>query len=126
MPTAAGRLPPKVPLVLEDNLIIAMEVEELLLDLGFPPAQICGSIPNALQILEKEKIGFAVLDIYLGTGETCLKLADALSARETPFIFVSGYDGHSTVTERFPHVPVIAKPFLPRDIEIALKQISVI
>lgn len=114
------------PLVLEDNLIIAMEIEELLEDLGFPSAQICGSIPNALSILESDSIAFAVLDIYLGTGETCAELAETLAAREIPFLFISGFDGRAAVTERFPSAPIVIKPFVPSEIEAALGRIGVL
>lgn len=114
-----------VPLVIEDNLIIAMDVEEALREMGFAPAHIGGSVEYALQILKTCDVAFAVLDFHLGHGETCEPIAEALSKNATPFIFVSGYDVHARLTERFPAAPVIAKPYLPSDVAAALRQIGV-
>jgi hypothetical protein len=50
----------------------------------------------------------AVLDINLG-GETSYPIADALAAREVPFVFTTGYDAH-TLPERYGRVIRCEKP----------------
>jgi DNA-binding LytR/AlgR family response regulator len=50
----------------------------------------------------------AILDINLGDGSV-YRVAEILSARGVPFIFVTGYDSGS-VDSRFQEVPVLQKP----------------
>ena len=50
----------------------------------------------------------AILDINLGDG-MAYPVADILSARGVPFVFITGYEA-DTVDDRFSHVPVLQKP----------------
>ena len=114
---------PRTALVVEDNMIIAMEAEELLRELGYDDCHVCGSVSSALRIIADRPISVALLDIDLG-GETCEEIAMALQARGTPFIFASGYDGFPQLAEDLASVPVVTKPYTGSDIAAAIARLS--
>lgn len=110
----------RTALVVEDNMLIAMEAEEMLRDLGYADCHICGSVRGAMQILADHPINFALLDMDLG-GETSEEIATSLLAKGTPFIFASGYDDFPTLAAELTRVPVVAKPYTERDIANAIE-----
>jgi two-component SAPR family response regulator len=63
---------------------------------------------DALAAIEADEIDAAILDVNLD-GEMVYPLADMLTERGVPFIFVTGY-GAESIEERFTHIPVIQKP----------------
>lgn len=105
-------------LVLEDDFLIAMLIEEALLDEG---CEIIGPVDNvtrALALAETAFLGGAVLDVNVA-GVIAFPVAEALEARNVPFIFVSGY-GASAVGER--NWKVCAKPFRAEELVSLLMQ----
>jgi CheY-like chemotaxis protein len=97
-------------LVLEDSILIAMETEDLLRELGCARCELASSVRAALAIIEAQAIDFAVLDIDLGD-ETCERVADRLLERGTPFVFASGYGEAAEIGERFQGIPIVDKPY---------------
>ena len=110
-------------LIVEDNVIIAMEAESLLLSLGLTPCHVAGSVRSALQIVEEQEIGFALLDIDLGQ-ETSEPIAVVLRARGTPFVFASGYGDATGFDNSFANVPVLTKPYSEKDIAAAIARLA--
>jgi len=95
-------------------------IQECLAEFGY---QVVGPISTATEALAKAKEGHfeaAVLDINLGDG-AAYPIADVLTARGVPFVFVTGYDADS-VEPRFRNVPILQKP-IERDI---LKRVFVV
>jgi PAS domain S-box-containing protein len=98
---------PRVLLV-EDEALVAMMIQECLGDFGY---QVIGPISTATEAAARAMDGnfeAAVLDINLGDGAV-YPIAEALTARGVPFVFVTGYDAES-VDARFRNVPVLQKP----------------
>ena len=98
---------PRVLLV-EDEALVGIMIQECLTEFGF---QITGPVCTASEALSAAKDGHfdaAILDINLGDGSV-YRVAEILSARGVPFIFVTGYDSGS-VDSRFQEVPVLQKP----------------
>jgi len=110
-------------LIVEDNVIIAMEAEDALRVLGFGECHVAGSVRAAKAIVDKAVISFAMLDVNLGQ-ETSEQIAELLHAKRVPFIFASGYGDRSFTTARFNGVPVITKPYSERDIRAALARLQ--
>lgn len=104
-------------------MIIAMEAEELLRELGFADCHVCGSVRSALDIMGDHAINFALLDIDLGH-ETSEEIATRLQARGTPFIFVSGYDEFPELASELARVPVVSKPYTSSDIAAAIASLG--
>lgn len=113
-----GRLTARRILVVEDEALVAMLVEDALLDAGALVIGPAATVAEALALLEHETPDAAVLDLNLA-GETSTPVADALALRGIPFVVATGYGadglpaGHITV-------PVLAKPYDPDDLTAAL------
>jgi len=110
-------------MIVEDNVIIAMEAEDVLREIGFDDCQILGSVHDARETLRQRRVSFAMLDINLGR-ETSEAVAAELQERGIPFIFASGYGDRSFTTARFAGVPVITKPYSERDIRAAIARLK--
>ncbi|MCD1573400.1 response regulator, partial [Agromyces mediolanus] len=82
-------LPQRV-LLIEDNMIIALDTEEMLRELGVPEVLVSGSVTQALRAIEKEVPDFAVLDFNLGE-ESSEPVARELARRGVPFVLATGY-----------------------------------
>ncbi len=110
-------------MVVEDNVIIAMEAEDVLRDLGFEDCRIAGTVADALGMVETGEISFAMLDVNLGK-DTSEPVAHALRERGIPFIFASGYGERSMLAEVFAEIPVVTKPYGLRDVQVALARLA--
>ncbi len=77
-------------LIVEDEMLVALMIEEFLLELGCRTVGPCGNVANAVQAAQTETLDLAVLDVNLA-GEKVYPVADVLVARQIPFLFVSGY-----------------------------------
>lgn len=108
-------------LVLEDNAVIAMDVELLLQDCGAEVVETVATVNGALGKLADFSPDVAVLDINLDQG-TSLPVAEALLARGIPFIFATGYSDPSMLPEAFAHIEILQKPFEAAAFERALAE----
>lgn len=95
-------------LVVEDNYIIAEEVEAILKQTR-ADVHIVGSVRRGLKILGQQSFDIAILDVNL-RGELSVPIADQLIEHKVPFIFMSGYGDHSTLPVRYKDYPLITKP----------------
>ena len=95
-------------LLVEDEALVAMMIQDFLTESGH---YVIGPISNAFDAMEAARTsGYdaAILDINLGDG-MAYPVADILSARGVPFVFVTGYEA-DTIDNRFSGVPVLQKP----------------
>lgn len=97
-------------LILEDNLIIAMEAEELLRDMGADAVMIASNLEAATAAIEADSYDFALLDVNLGEAMS-FGFARKLSERGVPFGFVSGYSDTLDFPPDLQQVPLLVKPF---------------
>ncbi|MFC0409877.1 response regulator [Roseomonas elaeocarpi] len=110
-------------LVVEDETLVAMLVEDTLLDSGAEVLGPVSTVAAALQLIESEVPDVAVLDLNLA-GETSEPIADALVKLKVPFVVASGY-GQAGVPTRHANVPVLAKPYAPEELTAALARLVV-
>lgn len=96
-------------LIVEDEPMLALMLEELVRELGASDVLVVGEPIGARQAAETAAIDCAILDVHLG-GETSFAVADALAARDIPFIFSSAGVALE-VEERHRHRPLLGKPF---------------
>lgn len=105
-------------LVAEDEALIADELLDELERLGAEPVGPVSTVSNALAIIEQEPLSLGLINVVL-RGETTSPIADALIARNIPFMFVTGNEAF--VHEHYPNVPIHPKPsnlaLLVRDLE---------
>lgn len=98
-------------LVVEDEMFIAMMIEDLLRGLGCEVVGPAGNVSDALNLVATEPLDGAVLDVNLGR-ERVFPVADTLRREVVPFVFVTGY-GRTALTEAYDRHPMIRKPFEP-------------
>lgn len=106
-------------LIVEDNLIIAMDAEDMVRMLGASEVFVASNVREGLEILEREVVQFALLDVNLGS-ETSEPVAQQLRDRDIPFAFATGYGDSVDIAKRFPDAPIVKKPYDVSSIEAAL------
>ena len=105
-------------LVIEDEMMIAMLMEDMLQDLGHVAVGPATRLETGIELASREVFDLAILDVNLG-GTKSFPIADLLTARGIPVIFATGY-GRSGLGDQYPNVPVIAKPFGTADLRRAI------
>lgn len=108
-------------LLVEDNLLIAMDAEDQLRRLGAAAVDVASSVQAALRLLEHAAPQVALLDVNLGR-ENSFPVADALIARGIPFVFATGYDEGDAFPDRFKASDVISKPYTAAEMRAALQR----
>jgi CheY-like chemotaxis protein len=98
-------------LVVEDEIFIALFLEDLLRDLGCEVIGPASQVSEALALAAAEEPRAAVLDVNLGR-ERVYPVADALRQWGIPFVFVTGY-GPAGLIDAYSGHPTIAKPINP-------------
>jgi CheY-like chemotaxis protein len=100
--------PPRF-LVVEDEVMIALLIEDFMEELGYKAQWKADSVEAALQIIAREpQIDGAILDVNI-RGRKIQPVADALIARNIPFCFMTGYGAGMEIG--YPGAPIISKPF---------------
>lgn len=114
MPSHAA---PRVLLV-EDNALIALDLEDTLLDAGF---EVVGPVQSLEKAMDRagESFDAAVLDIGLND-QHVFPVADILCERGVPFMFLSGYD-RDVVPSKHAARPFLQKPCSFRTIAAMLR-----
>jgi CheY-like chemotaxis protein len=107
-------------LVVEDEMMIAMLIEDMLDDFGCAVVGPAHALDVALELAAAEPApDVAVLDVNVA-GRPVFAVADALRARGVPLIFSTGYgDGGLREVDR--GAPVLQKPFRAGDLAQALQ-----
>jgi PAS domain S-box-containing protein len=110
-------------LVVEDEALIAMQIEDVLHQAGCTVVGPASRIADAFDLLYGEGVDAALLDVNVA-GDRSFALADILASKGVPFAFVTGFEANSTVPERFQGVPVVAKPFATTELVDAVDRLA--
>jgi DNA-binding response OmpR family regulator len=108
-------------LIVEDEMLVAMLIEDTVMDLGLEVVGPMMRLETALEAAANEAFDFAILDINLA-GKTSFPVADCLVERGIPFMFASGY-GAAGLSERYRDAPIVQKPFAPHQLEAMLSPV---
>jgi CheY-like chemotaxis protein len=109
-------------LIVDDEPMIAMDVELLLLEAGYEIGGVTGKLEKALSIVECGMCDAAILDANLG-GISAAPVGAALTARGLPFLVLSGYSGDQQ-PEALRAAPCLLKPFNPAQLVETLNRIT--
>lgn len=112
---------PRSVLLVEDSMLIAIDIEEVLRTLGATKVVTASSVRQAREALAEGGLDFAILDINLGS-DSSLAVAEELKARDIPFIFASGYGEQAQLSPDFAGHEVISKPYGSKEIVEALRR----
>lgn len=114
-------------LIVEDDALIARDLQQLLTDLGYAVLATCTNAADARTALAAHRPDLALLDIRLGAGEDGVDLAAHIHATYAlPFVFITAHADAGTIARVKPLRPAgfIIKPFdadeLRAQIELAL------
>ena len=120
MPSVTCETSPLRVLVVEDESIVALDIENMLEEMG---CQVVASVPRlvrALDVASSLDFDLAVLDINLA-GEVVYPLAFRLAARGIPFVFSTGYST-STLPPELSDRPILKKPVMLANLKRAVAQ----
>jgi CheY-like chemotaxis protein len=101
-------------LVVEDEMLVLLNIEDLLTDLGCESVSAAATVDQALALIEAQAFDAAMVDVNLD-GRKSYSVADALTARGVPFVFSTGYSGQS-LKDGYRDRPVLGKPY--RDVDM--------
>ena len=122
MSTEAGIAKPlrdKAVLVVEDEPSIAMAFVDYLRDLGANVIGPATNVRDAVNFIQSvTQLDGALLDVRLNE-QLSYQVADSLTARGVPFVFVTGYRAED-IPERYRNVVLFEKPFAAADVIRAL------
>ena len=111
-------------LLVEDNLLIALEAEAMLTDLGARLVVSASTLRAAEEAVSAHEFGFAMLDISVGNA-TSFDLALRLRSAGTPFIFASGYGDQVALDSDHSASIIVQKPYerdhLRRAVQLAIR-----
>lgn len=118
-------------LIVEDEPIIAADLEDRLIEMGYWVAQVCHSGEEALSFLQQYMVDLVLMDIQLGGQldgiETATKIRESLTV---PIIYLtSNTDESHFIRAQLTHPSAyLSKPYRGKDlkhaIELALIRIS--
>jgi len=120
--TIDGQLASKV-LIIEDEPIIAMDLENLVTELGHQVVAIAATRDEAVAKAKSERPGLVLADINLGEGGSGIDAVnEILSSFDIPVIFITAYPEKLLTGERPEPTYLIAKPFLPETVQATVGQ----
>jgi len=107
-------------LLVEDEMLVCMDLEDMLRELGCVVVGPAARVTQALDIIEREPIDLAMLDINLGR-ETSYPIAERLAALGIPYFFSTGY---SKIEPAFEDRPRLQKPFSEHQLSSLLRSLG--
>ncbi len=108
--------------LVEDELLVAMDVQDILEDAGCLVEGPYTTVNAALRALEAARPDVAVLDVRLADGEV-FPLANALQQAGIPIIFHSGHADEASLGSRYPGAAVCGKPCSPRHLREQIERV---
>lgn len=110
-------------LIIEDEPIIAMDLENLVSELGHKVVAIAATKDDAVAKAKSERPGLVLADINLGEGGSGIDaVSEILASFDIPVIFITAYPEKLLTGERPEPTYLIAKPFLPETVQATVGQ----
>jgi len=101
-------------LIIEDEALIAMDLQSLVENLGHEVQGIARTRAEAVAIAKNKDLGLILADIQLADGSSGLDAVnDLLNTFEVPVIFITAYPERFLTGQRPEPAFLIAKPFQP-------------
>ena len=110
-------------LIIEDEPLIAMDLEALVEGLGHNVTGVARTRTEAVKLASTKQPGLILADIQLADGSSGLDAVnDLLKAFEVPVIFITAYPERFLTGERPEPAFLIAKPFQPANVSAVISQ----
>jgi CheY-like chemotaxis protein len=118
-PASLDPMPDHV-LIVEDDLIIALDFEDTILGFGVKTVRTAASVATALDMIADRAPDFALLDVGL-VREKSFAIAERLDVLKIPFAFVTGYGADVRLPSALADRPRLAKPYSSDALRALLK-----
>jgi light-regulated signal transduction histidine kinase (bacteriophytochrome) len=109
-PDGSANLAGKRVLLVEDQVLIALDAENCLKSMGASQVVIAPTSEHAMKHINASKPDLAVLDVNLGD-HTSAPVAEALRSLGVPFVFATGYGDTVMIPDSLKSVPIVRKPY---------------
>ena len=110
-------------LIIEDEPLIAMELEQIVRDLGHRVAGIATTHEDAVAAFEKTDAGLVLADIQLADGSSGIDaVQDILAIAPVPAIFITAFPERLLTGGRVEPTFLISKPFRENTVRAAISQ----
>lgn len=96
-------------LIVEDEMTVALLLEEMVEDLGHEVAGLAMRLPQAEHLARTRTLDIAILDVNLD-GHMSYPIAEILRERGVPYLFATGY-GSGGIEPRYRGSVIIKKPY---------------
>lgn len=110
-------------MIIEDEPIIALDLENLVTELGHKVVATAATRDEAVSKAHSERPGLILADINLGEGGSGIDaVTEILNSFDIPVIFITAYPEKLLTGERPEPTYLIAKPFLPETVQATVGQ----
>lgn len=110
-------------LIIEDEPLIALDIETLVKDLGHEVVGIARTQKEAVGLARSERAGLVLADVHLADGSSGIDaVADILGEYDVPVIFITAFPERLLTGERPEPAFLITKPFLPEMVKGVISQ----
>jgi DNA-directed RNA polymerase specialized sigma24 family protein/CheY-like chemotaxis protein len=110
-------------LIIEDEMLIAMELEALVENLGHHSVGTARTHAQAIALAKVKRPGLILADIYLADGSSGQDAVnELLDSFEVPVIFITAYPERFLTGERPEQAFLVAKPFEPSTVSAVISQ----
>ncbi len=110
-------------LIIEDEPIIAMDLEAMVIDLGHSVMRIARTRQEAVAAIADQVPGLVLADIQLADGSSGLDAVnEILGVREVPVVFITAYPERLLTGERPEPTFLITKPFRTDTVKAIISQ----
>jgi CheY-like chemotaxis protein len=110
-------------LIIEDEPLIALDLEELVLGLGHRVTGIARTHAEALTLIGRKSPGIVLSDIKLADGSSGLSAVnDILKKHNVPVIFITAYPERFLKGDKPEPAFLVTKPYLPETIRALISQ----
>ncbi len=118
----AGQLTARI-LIIEDEPLIAMDIEGLVTDLGHHVVGIAATRTEAVAIAQRERPEMVLADIQLADGSSGVDaVRDILGDLNVPVVFITAYPERLLTGERPEPAFLVTKPFKPEMVKAVVSQ----
>lgn len=110
-------------LIIEDELIIAEALSEMLVEMGHTCVAIVGNLEDGQKELKGKHYDLAILDVNLAGNQEGLSLGKLCTSLSKPFFFLTSYSDKDTVVKAKEAKPgaYVIKPFVSDEIMVAIE-----
>lgn len=110
-------------LVVEDEVLIAETLRQMLRDMGHSEITICRKMTLAAQNIGQGQFDLVILDINLEGNMEGIELGKKCQERAIPFFYATSYSDVDTISKAKSTLPggYVLKPFSPEEIRVAIE-----